>query len=53
MKDGRQATVVDINADGLLDIVVGGMKGAHVLTHRKTADDQAAWKEAQPHIYTP
>ncbi len=50
---GRQATVVDINADGLLDIVVGGMKGAHVLTHRKTAADQAAWKEAQPHIYTP
>ncbi len=28
---GRQLTVADVNADGLLDIVTGGMKGAHVL----------------------
>ncbi|TWT85161.1 FG-GAP repeat protein [Planctomycetes bacterium CA13] len=31
---GRQVTVKDINADGLPDVVVGGMKGSHVLTHR-------------------
>ena len=34
-------------------IVVGGMKGAHVLTHRKKTVDQAAWKDAQPNIYKP
>ncbi|MGV3485158.1 MAG: FG-GAP-like repeat-containing protein, partial [Planctomycetaceae bacterium] len=28
---GRQLSVADVNADGKLDFVVGGMKGAHVL----------------------
>jgi hypothetical protein len=33
---GRQVRVHDVNQDGLLDIVVGGMKGAHVLHHRRS-----------------
>ncbi len=48
---GRQLSIADINADGLPDIVVGGMKGAHVLTHQKTTVDEAVWKDAQPKIY--
>ncbi len=48
---GRQVTVVDVSKDGLLDIVVGGMKGGHVLTHKKTTVDQAAWDKAQPQRY--
>lgn len=32
---GRQISVADVNGDKLPDLVVGGMKGAHVLIHRK------------------
>ena len=49
---GRQVSVVDVNSDGLLDIVVGGMKGAHVLTHKTSVVDQATWEQAQPRPYT-
>ncbi len=45
---GRQISMVDVNNDGLLDIVVGGMKGAHVLVHRVTEVDEAVWQAAQP-----
>jgi hypothetical protein len=45
---GRQVGVVDVNGDKLPDIVVGGMLGAHVLTHRKKVVDEAEWREAQP-----
>ena len=31
---GRQVVVGDVNGDSLPDIVVGGMKGCHVLIHR-------------------
>ncbi len=48
---GRQISIADLNQDGLPDIVVGGMKGAHVLLHKKTKVDQAAWLKAQPQIY--
>jgi hypothetical protein len=48
---GRQLSIADLNKDGLLDIVVGGMKGAHVLLHKKTSVDEAAWQNAQPQIY--
>ena len=48
---GRQLSVVDINGDGLLDVVVGGMKGAHVLIHRKRSVDKATWQKAQPQLY--
>jgi hypothetical protein len=45
---GRQITIADVNADKLPDIVVGGMKGAHVLIHRKSTVSEAAYREAQP-----
>ena len=45
---GRQISIVDINADKLPDIVVGGMVGCHVLTHERKAVDEATWKAAQP-----
>jgi hypothetical protein len=49
---GRQISVVDVNSDGLPDIVVGGMKGAHVLTHRAEQATQEAWAEVQPKLFT-
>ncbi|MCO8120575.1 DUF1080 domain-containing protein [Stieleria sp. TO1_6] len=48
---GRQINVSDVNDDGLPDIVVGGMKGATVLTQSKTAVTKAQWLEAQPQVY--
>jgi putative membrane-bound dehydrogenase-like protein len=48
---GRQLTVADINADGLQDIVVGGMLGAHVLTHTKKSVSKEEWQAAQPKVY--
>ena len=45
---GRQLTVGDINGDNLPDIVVGGMKGCHVLIHQKKTVDEIAWRIAQP-----
>ncbi|MEO2015052.1 MAG: PVC-type heme-binding CxxCH protein [Fuerstiella sp.] len=48
---GRQLSIVDMNADGLHDVVVGGMKGAHVLIHKKTSVSKAVWQAAQPKVY--
>ncbi len=48
---GRQLTVLDVNDDGLLDVVVGGMKGAHVLTNHKRSVGKADWQKAQPQPY--
>lgn len=45
---GRQVTVRDVNGDGLPDIVVGGMKGAHVLIHHRREVDRNEWEQAQP-----
>jgi hypothetical protein len=45
---GRQVVVHDVNADGLPDILAGGMKGAHVLIQRREAVDRQAWEAAQP-----
>jgi hypothetical protein len=45
---GRQVSVVDVNGDTLPDIVLGGMLGAHVLTHRKQTVDETQWQKAQP-----
>lgn len=45
---GRQISIADVNGDKLPDIVVGGMKGAHVLLHRQTAVSAEAHRDAQP-----
>ncbi len=45
---GRQISIVDVNGDKLPDIVVGGMKGAHVLTHHKSKVSEDQFREAQP-----
>ncbi len=45
---GRQVIVGDVNGDKLPDIVVGGMKGSHVLIHRRTAVTRDEWERAQP-----
>jgi hypothetical protein len=49
---GRQVTVHDVNNDDLLDIVVGGMKGANVLLHQRDVVDEATYLAAQPKLYT-
>jgi hypothetical protein len=45
---GRQVTVADVNGDRLPDIVVGGMKGAHVLVHERQSVSLDEWEKAQP-----
>jgi hypothetical protein len=45
---GRHIRVGDINGDKIPDIVVGGMKGGAVLTHRVKQVDEATWRAAQP-----
>jgi hypothetical protein len=47
---GRQLVVHDINKDGLPDLASGGMKGAHVLLHRRETVDKARWQEFQPKV---
>ncbi|RCS47618.1 VCBS repeat-containing protein [Bremerella cremea] len=48
---GRQISIVDVNNDQLPDIVVGGMLGAHVLTHKVQAASKAEFEAAQPKVY--
>jgi hypothetical protein len=45
---GRQLVVADVDGDGLPDIATGGMKGAHVLIHRRERVEKARWEAAQP-----
>jgi hypothetical protein len=45
---GRQLIVKDVNADGQPDIVVGGMKGGHVLLHRTKSVSEADYAAAMP-----
>ncbi|HET6574720.1 MAG TPA: VCBS repeat-containing protein [Fimbriiglobus sp.] len=45
---GRQVSVADVNGDKLPDIVIGGMVGAHVLTHKAEKATKEAWEAAQP-----
>lgn len=50
---GRQLNVLDINGDKLPDIVVGGMKGCHVLLHSAEPVDDKRWQAAQPRPSAP
>ena len=50
---GRQVSVHDVNGDKLPDIVLGGMKGAHVLIHQKKTVSEDEWKAAQPRRSAP
>lgn len=50
---GRQVGVFDVNADQLPDVVVGGMKGCHVLRHTRQDVTEGVWKAAQPTPYQP
>ncbi len=45
---GRGLFVGDINNDDLIDVVAGGMKGTHVLTHSRREVTKAEWEAAQP-----
>ena len=45
---GRQVSIADVNGDKLPDVVVGGMVGVHVLTHKAEKVDRAKWEAAQP-----
>ncbi len=45
---GRQIGLFDLNQDGLMDITVGGMKGAHALFHQRTKVSEEAWLSAMP-----
>ncbi len=45
---GRQLSVGDIDGDKLPDIVVGGMKGAHVLRHKIAKVNEQEFQAAQP-----
>lgn len=47
---GRQLIVGDINGDSLPDMLSGGMRGCHLLTHVKTTVDRQKWLEAQPQL---
>lgn len=47
---GRQVIVGDVNGDQLPDIITGGMKGCHVMTHTREAVDEISWRAAQPQL---
>ena len=48
---GRQLTVAEINGDAWPDMVVGGMKGAHVLLQQRRKVSEAEWQAARPRLY--
>ncbi|HEV7280660.1 MAG TPA: VCBS repeat-containing protein [Pirellulaceae bacterium] len=47
---GRQIVVDDVDGDGLLDVVTGGMKGCQVLRHRKQTVDRETYEKSIPPI---
>jgi putative membrane-bound dehydrogenase-like protein len=49
---GRQVCVVDIDADGNLDVATGGMLGANVMLQRPKPVSDAEFEAAQPKLYT-
>ncbi|MEQ1829010.1 MAG: PVC-type heme-binding CxxCH protein, partial [Pirellula sp.] len=49
---GRQVGVFDLNQDGLLDITVGGMKGAAAVFQERKKVSEEQWVAAQPVLFT-
>lgn len=45
---GRQISIGDLDGDKLPDIVVGGMKGCHVLHHKTTKVTEQKFQDDQP-----
>lgn len=45
---GTEVEVADVNADGLLDIVIGNKKGVWLHVQKRVEVDEESWKEAQP-----
>ncbi len=45
---GRQITIADVDGNQSLDIVVGGMKGAHYLRHVRGEVSEVDWAKRQP-----
>lgn len=45
---GRQVSIADVNGDKLPDVVLGGMVGVHVLTHKVKTVTKNSWDAAQP-----
>ena len=45
---GRGLVVDDLNKDGLIDIVCGGMKGANILMHSASSVTEEEFLQAQP-----
>lgn len=45
---GRQVSIIDVNKDGMPDIVLGGIKGGNVLIQKSEKVDEAKWEAAQP-----
>lgn len=48
---GRQIVVRDVNRDGQLDVLVGGMKGGHLLLQRRATIDAEELRRRQPQVY--
>jgi hypothetical protein len=50
---GRQLGVYDINGDDAPDLVVGGMKGTHLLMQSRVPVDPSTWLKSQPKVHPP
>ncbi|MGI9471067.1 MAG: FG-GAP repeat domain-containing protein, partial [Rubripirellula sp.] len=48
---GRQLSLQDVDSDGFPDIIVGGMKGAFLLHHRRQIMSRDSWKKLTPTRY--
>ncbi|MEQ8762624.1 MAG: FG-GAP-like repeat-containing protein [Planctomycetota bacterium] len=47
---GRQVNVADVTGNGQPDIILGGMKGCHVITHTRKKVSAEEWQDAQPKV---
>ena len=47
---GRQVRAVDMNGDGLTDMIAGNKKGTFLFVHERRRVSKAAWERAQPKL---